>query len=143
MLRYSVQGMDDQVVYAACALFCALAGAGYDVVSRRVPNMLTFPAMLFGVLVHGSLGGWRESGSAAAAGLVCGLIFLLFYIGGGMGGGDVKLIAAVGCSAGLPLIAPLLLVTSLAGGVMAIPVALYHRRIKQTVRHLGTLAAHH
>lgn len=132
-----------EVVYAACSLFCALVGAGYDVVSRRIPNAFTLPAILFGLLVHGSLGGWRQLGSAVAGGLVCGLIFLLFHLAGGMGGGDVKLITAVGCNAGLPLIGLLLLVTSLAGGAMAIALALYHRRLKQTLRNVCTLAAHH
>jgi prepilin peptidase CpaA len=134
---------DIAVVYAACSLFSALAGAAYDVVSRRIPNALTLPAIVFGLLVHASFGGWRQLGSAAAGGLVCGLIFLLFHLGGGMGGGDVKLITAVGCNAGLPSAGLLLLVTSLAGGAMAIALALYHRRLKQTVRNVCMLAAHH
>jgi prepilin peptidase CpaA len=138
-----VQGSNNQVVYAACALFCALAGAIYDLAGRRIPNALTFPAILFGLAVHASLGGWRQLLLAAASGLVCGLTFLLFYVTGGMGGGDVKLITAAGCNAGLSLAAPLLLLTSLSGGVMAFVLALYHRRLRQTVRNLGTLAAHH
>ena len=75
--------------------------------------------------------------------MVCGLIFLLFHLAGGMGGGDVKLITAAGCSAGLSMIAPLLILTSLAGGVMAIGLALYHGRLKQTMVNLRTLAVHH
>ncbi len=82
-------------------------------------------------------------GSAAAGGLVCGLIFLLFYLAGGMGGGDVKLITAAGCIAGLSLIGPLLILTSLAGGVMAIGLALYHRRLKQTMLNMCALVVHH
>jgi prepilin peptidase CpaA len=60
-----------------------------------------------------------------------------------MGGGDVKLITAAGCSAGLALVGPLLILTSLAGGVMAVGLALYHRRLKQTMLNLYTLAVHH
>jgi prepilin peptidase CpaA len=131
------------VVYAGCSLFCALAGAAYDVASRRIPNAFTLPAILFGLLVHGSLGGWRQLGSATAGGLVCGLVFLLFYVAGGMGGGDVKLMAAVGCNAGLPRVGLLLLATSLVGGVMAIALAAWRRRLKQTVCNMYTLVAHH
>jgi prepilin peptidase CpaA len=130
-------------VYAACTLFCAVVGAVYDVISRRIPNAFTVPAMLFGLLLHYSLGGWRQLGSAAAGGLVCGLIFLLFHLAGGMGGGDVKLMTAAGCTAGLPLVGPLLILTSLAGGVMAIGLALYHRRLKQTLGNMGALLIHH
>jgi prepilin peptidase CpaA len=130
-------------VYAACTLFCAVVGAVYDVISRRIPNAFTLPAILFGLLLHYSLGGWRQLGSAAAGGLVCGLIFLLFHLAGGMGGGDVKLMAAAGCTAGLPLVGPLLILTSLAGGVMAIGLALYHRRLKQTLENMRALLVHH
>jgi prepilin peptidase CpaA len=130
-------------VYAACTLFCAVVGAVYDVISRRIPNAFTLPAILFGLLLHYSLGGWRQLGSAAAGGLVCGLIFLLFHLAGGMGGGDVKLMTAAGCTAGLSLVGPLLILTSLAGGVMAIGLALYHRRLKQTLGNMRALLIHH
>ena len=135
--------LNTEFAYAACSLLCALVGAGYDLVSRRIPNAFTLPAILFGLLLHFSFGGWRQLGSAAAGGLLCGLIFLLFYLAGGMGGGDVKLITAAGCSAGLALVGPLLILTSLAGGVMAVGLALYHRRLKQTMLNLYTLAVHH
>jgi prepilin peptidase CpaA len=132
-----------EFAYAACSLICALVGATYDVISRRIPNAFTLPAILFGLLLHLGLGGWHQLALAAAGGLVCGLIFLLFYLAGGMGGGDVKLITAVGCTAGLSLVGPLLLLTSLAGGVMAVCVALYHRRLRQTMLNLCTIAVHH
>jgi prepilin peptidase CpaA len=135
--------LNTEFAYAACSLFCALIGAGYDVTSRRIPNAFTLPAMVFGLLLHFSLGGWRQLGLATAGGLFCGVIFLLFHLAGGMGGGDVKLIAAAGCNAGLSLVGPLLILTSLAGGVMAIGLALYHRRLKQTMLNLCALAVHH
>jgi prepilin peptidase CpaA len=138
-----VERLNTEFVYASCCLLCALAGAAYDLIGRRIPNALTLPAMVFGLLLHFTLGGWGQLGSSAAAGLLCGLIFLLFYLAGGMGAGDVKLITAAGCSAGLALMAPLLILTSLSGGVMAAGVALYHRRLKQTMLNLCALAAHH
>jgi prepilin peptidase CpaA len=135
--------LDTEFAYAACSLFCALIGAGYDVKSRRIPNAFTLPAMVFGLLLHFAFGGWRQLGLAVAGGLLCGVIFLLFHLAGGMGGGDVKLITAVGCNAGLSLVGPLLILTSLAGGVMAVGLALYHRRLKQTMFNIYTLVVHH
>jgi prepilin peptidase CpaA len=132
-----------ELVYAACTLFCAVVGAVYDVISGRIPNAFTLPAILFGLLLHYSLGGWPQLESAAAGGLVCGLIFLLFHLAGGMGGGDVKLMTAAGCTAGLPLVGPLLILTSLAGGVMAIGLALYHRQLRQTLENIRALLVHH
>ena len=135
--------LDTELAYAACSLLCAVIGAGYDLTSRRIPNAFTLPAIVFGLLLHCGLGGWRQLGSATAGGLLCGVIFLLFHLAGGMGGGDVKLITAAGCTAGLSLVGPLLILTSLTGGVMAIGVALYHRRLKETMFNMYTLAVHH
>jgi prepilin peptidase CpaA len=141
--NYPVGRLTIEVGYAGCSLLCATVGAVYDVTTRRIPNAFTLPAIIFSLLLHFILGGWRQLGTAAAAGLCCGLIFLLFHIAGGMGGGDVKLITAVGCFAGLSLIQPLLILTSLAGGVMAVGLALYHRRLKETMLNVCRLTIHH
>jgi prepilin peptidase CpaA len=132
-----------EFAYPAASLLCASIGAVYDVRSHRVPNFVTLPAIVIGLLLHFGLGGWGQLASAVGAGTICGVIFLMFYLAGGMGAGDVKLIAAAGCIAGLSLIGPLLIMTSLAGGVMAIALALYHRRFKETMLTVRSLALHH
>jgi prepilin peptidase CpaA len=135
--------LNTEFAYAVCSLLCAIGGAVYDVAIRRIPNGFTLPAIAFGLLLHFTLGGWRQLATATVAGLSCGLIFFVFHLAGGMGGGDVKLITAVGCYAGLSLIAPLLILTSLSGGVMAVGLALYHRRLKETLVNMCALAVHH
>jgi prepilin peptidase CpaA len=132
-----------EFMYPAASLLCAAIGAGFDIKSRRVPNFLTLPAIVLGLLFHLAFGGWRQLLSALAAGLICGLIFLVFYLGGGMGAGDVKLITAVGVIAGLPQVGSLLILTALAGGVMAISLALYRQRLKETIVNVGALMVHH
>jgi prepilin peptidase CpaA len=132
-----------EFVFAAASLLCATLSAVYDVRSRRIPNFITLPALVFGLILHAALGGWRQLATAAAGGLICGLIFLVFYLAGGMGAGDVKLITAAGCIAGLPLIGHLLLWTALAGGVMAIGLALYRRQLGATLRNVCAIVVHH
>jgi prepilin peptidase CpaA len=135
--------MNIEFVYSAGSLLCAICGAVFDVRSRRVPNFVTLPAICFGLILHLTLGGWMGLCTAAAAGLLCGLIFMVFHLAGGMGAGDVKLIAAVGCIAGLSVTGQLLVLTSLAGGVMAIGLALYRHQLKSTILNICTLAIHH
>ena len=118
-------------------------GAVYDVRSRRIPNFITLPAIAFGLLLHAVFGGWRQLATAAAGGAICGLIFLVFYLAGGMGAGDVKLITATGCIAGLSLIGHLLVLTALAGGIMALGLALYRRQLTETWVNMRALAVHH
>jgi prepilin peptidase CpaA len=131
------------LTYPATATACALAGSIFDVKSCRIPNFITFPGFFIGLVLHLGLGGWRGLLGSLAAGVICGLIFLVFYIAGGMGAGDVKLMMAVGCIAGLPHVAYLLALTAISGGVMAILLALARGRLQQTIMNVGELAAHH
>jgi prepilin peptidase CpaA len=62
-------------------------------------------------------------------------MFLPYHIGG-MGAGDVKLMAAVGALVGYPAIIQVFLYTAIAGGVIALLVLLRHRMAKQAVRNL-------
>lgn len=135
--------MDRELVYPGAATLTALLGAGFDVKWRRIPNLLTGPAFLFGLLLHLGLDGWRGLLTALAAGLISMAVFLIFYLAGGMGAGDVKLMAATGCLAGLPNVASLLVLTALAGGVMAVALALRRGRLMQTLKNVAALTAHH
>jgi prepilin peptidase CpaA len=132
-----------ELIYPAASCVCAFAGAAFDIRSRRVPNFLTLPGICCGLLMHLFFGGWAQLGSAALAGLICFVIFLIFWLAGGMGAGDVKLMAAVGCLAGLPHVGNLLVSTALAGGLMAIVMAVVRGRAKETLLNLGALVVHH
>ncbi len=135
--------IDQELVYPAAASLCAVVGSIFDVRSRRVPNFLTGPAILLGLLLHFLIGGWSDLGSSLAAGLICGLVFLVFYLAGGMGAGDVKLITAVGCLSGMHDVAFLLALTGVAGGVMALGLALVRGRLKETFGNVIALVTHH
>jgi prepilin peptidase CpaA len=135
--------LQPEFAYLATASVCALAGSVTDVKSRRIPNYITFPSILLGLAMHLAIGGWKQFLLSLAAGLICGIAFLLFYVAGGMGAGDVKLMTAVGCIAGLPHVAYLLVLTALAGGVMALGLAFARGRLQQTISNVGAIASHH
>jgi prepilin peptidase CpaA len=138
-----MQGFSIETAYAVASFACAGAGAISDFRTRRIPNWLTGCGILAGLLLHGTLGGWRSLTSAALGGLIAGAVFLLFYLAGGMGAGDVKLITAVCCLAGLGAVAGILLGTALLGGLFAIVLALAHHRLKDTLANMGRLLQHH
>jgi prepilin peptidase CpaA len=135
--------LTSDLAYPAAATACALIGSVFDVKSRRIPNFITLPALALGLIMHLTLGGWGSFFSALAGGLICGIVFLVFYLAGGMGAGDVKLIVAVGCIAGLSHVAYLLVLTAISGGVMAIGLALIRGRLQQTLMNVGVLTSHH
>lgn len=86
-------------IYTATLLLPFLGAAvASDLLSRRVPNILVLLMLAFGVALH--LATAPSAGSALTAslgGAGVGLVILLpFYAFGGMGAGDVKLLAATG-----------------------------------------------
>ena len=93
--------------------------------------------------MHFVLSGYNDGFKAVLAAFVAGFIFLLFHIAGGMGAGDVKLIAGLAACYGLANMPYLLIFTSLAGGAMALAMAMKHGRLGETVGNMGTLAVHH
>ncbi|EPR44150.1 peptidase A24A prepilin type IV [Desulfovibrio sp. X2] len=93
-----------------------------DVREQRIPNWLTYPAMVVALAAHGILGG---SGgflfSLSGLGVGFGLMLLPFLMGV-MGAGDVKLLAAAGAVMGTWWIVEAFILTSLFGGVYALAV---------------------
>jgi prepilin peptidase CpaA len=121
----------------------ALWAGVMDVYTRRVPNWLTLPAAVVLLILQFVMGGAHALGHAALAMLVAGGVFLLFFIAGGMGGGDVKLMAALSAGIGLQDTGALLMLTALAGGAMAMVLAMRHGQLRRSFANVGTLAMHH
>jgi prepilin peptidase CpaA len=91
-----------------------------DLRSSRIPNWLTFPAMGFALAAHTWLNGVQGT-LFSLAGLGAGLgLLLLVYLAGGIGAGDVKLMAAVGAMVGPYGVLSVALLSALAGGLYAL-----------------------
>ncbi len=127
------------VLAAAVAVLAAIS----DVKARRIPNLLTYPAMVAGLLLQCVLHGWRGLLLGAGGGLLFGGVFLLFYVVRAMGAGDVKLAAALGCIVGWPATVPVMIETALAGGVLAIIFMILSGRIVETLRNTLWVAGFH
>lgn len=97
-----------------------------DLKSMRIPNWLTFPSMLLGLAYHGATRG-LDGLVFAVSGLALGLaLMLLPFLLRVMGAGDVKLMAAAGAFLGAAEVLRAFIWTSLAGGVYALVVLLFH-----------------
>src|SRR6476660_6881099 len=83
-----------------------LAAAVTDIRQRRIPNYLTVPAALAGLLFHSfAPTGWGILTSLGGFAVGFGLLLLPWILGGG-GMGDVKLLAALGTWLGPLMILP-------------------------------------
>jgi leader peptidase (prepilin peptidase) / N-methyltransferase len=110
---------------AALALLVAMAMIDLD--TKYLPDDLTYP-LLWGGLVVAALG-WTIPLSAAVWGAVAGYVPLWLIASGfavlmkrqGMGGGDLKLLAALGAWLGWQAILPIILIASIVGLCVNVP----------------------
>jgi prepilin peptidase CpaA len=118
------------VLLAGCA-------AWTDLRRRRIPNWLTVPALLVGVIANTVLAGWSGL-KTSLLGATVGLALLLpFVLLRSLGAGDWKLAGALGAFTGPGLLVDLLLASILVAGVMAVVLVIYKGRTRQTLRNIG------
>jgi len=97
----------------------------------RVPNWITFPMVLAGLVFGAVTGGFAGLGESAL-GMVVGLACLLpLYAVGGMGAGDVKLMAGMGAWLGATVTWHAFCVSVIVGAIMAIVMAFTNGKFKQ------------
>ncbi|HEY3457782.1 MAG TPA: prepilin peptidase [Bryobacteraceae bacterium] len=111
----------------------------YDLRTRKIPNWLNLSGVILGVglntlLLHG------HGIVVALLGLGLSLlIYIPLYLIRGMGAGDVKLMAAVGSIAGPHNWLVIFVVTALLGGVVALALVFFKRRLYETLSNLATI----
>jgi len=127
----------------SCALIFAVFGAVEDLCWRRIPNLLTYSGFLGALLVRCMTSGWPGLTDGLRASLIAGGALFVLFLLGGMGAGDVKLMAAVAAWDGSERISDLLFVTAVAGGVIAIGAMLWRKRVSITLRNALELMRHH
>jgi prepilin peptidase CpaA len=122
------------VPLAVAAVACAT-----DLKARRIPNWLTLGAAAgaFGFFLTGQ--GWQGLGWSAAGWAVGLAMFFPVFVLRGIGGGDVKLLAALGAWLGPLSVVWLALYTALAGGPLALGVALSRGYAKQAFANIWGL----
>jgi len=107
--------------------------------SRRIPNWLTVPALILGIAANTLAHGWTGAKeSLLGAGLGLGLL-LPFVLLRSLGGGDWKLVGALGAFLGPPRLIIVLVATILVAGAMAVILIIWKRRVGRTLRNLAQL----
>ena len=95
---------------------------------QKIPNLITFPAMIIALLYHFYINGINGL-IFSALGLATGIGLLLIpYILGGMGAGDAKLMGAVGAILGTKSVFMAFLFTAIVGGIYAVILILLNQK---------------
>jgi prepilin peptidase CpaA len=110
-----------------------------DLRAARIPNVLTFTALAAGLVFH-ALAPVGSGLPAAGLGLLAGLlVFFPFFALGAMGAGDVKLMAAIGVWIGSPSVLQVALFGAIAGGVLALGLALWRGYLGTAMKNIVAL----
>lgn len=107
-----------------------------DVKKKIIPNYLTFPVIIWGLLsnsITSEIGGLLFSLLGVLTGLV---IFIIPFIQGGMGGGDVKLMAAIGALKGWRFVLLTAIYSGLVGGIIIVIILIKQKRLLITLKRV-------
>jgi prepilin peptidase CpaA len=91
-----------------------------DLRSRRIPNWLVLPFLAAGLVVPAIAHGWHGLGQSLEGFGLGLLVYGGLAIFAGMGMGDVKLVTAIGAWIGPRQLFLAMVLTAMAGGVMAL-----------------------
>lgn len=99
-----------------------IAATAEDLWRRQVSNWIPLVALVGGIACHAMKRGWLGALEALGGAVAGFLVFLIFYLLGGMGGGDVKLMAGFGSVLGMHRVLEGTLWTAGIGGIFALVV---------------------
>ena len=113
----------------------------FDLTQKRIPNFLTFPAILLGLTIFAVSGGW-SSLLQGLSGLGVGIaIFFIPFALGGMGAGDVKLMGAIGALKGVEFILYTAVFAAVSGSILALAYLVISGQFFSTMKKVFLMAA--
>ena len=107
-----------------------------DLRNRKILNIITLPAILIALIYHSftsGLSGFYFSGQGFLIGV--GLLLIPFIMGG-IGAGDVKLLAAIGAWKGTIFVIYTGVYGAIIGGIIALIILLRQRRLVFTLKQM-------
>lgn len=125
------------LINSAVLLLLVLTSVFFDVTKKIIPNYITIPAIFLGFVTCGIVDGINGI-KFSIFGLLVGLvIFMIPFMLGGMGGGDVKLIAAIGALKGWEFVIWTTIYSGIAGGAIIIVILLREKSLVGTLNRLS------
>lgn len=148
VVQQPAQGLGPIITFAVLTAV-VLTAAVFDWRTERIPNRLLGPAILIGFMLATAIGFAQDSTRGAIGGLSSSILAMLagfvpmflIYMAGGLGGGDVKLMAAVGAiAANWEVVLGTAFYGFVASAVIAIIVMIRQRVVLRTIKRIANAA---
>ena len=130
--------MAGQQIALYVAVGLVTIAAYFDLRSHRIPNALTYPAWVVGLLLAGLTAGWSGALNSALGFAVTFVPLFIMFMGGTMGGGDVKLMGGVGALLGFPAGLNALISSIIVGGFFAAIILLWQGRLFPILKYAAS-----
>lgn len=110
-------------------LVTVIIAATYDIKEKRIPNALTFPTIIIGIILNIIFNGFQGL-SFSIIGFFTGMaLFFIPFALGAMGAGDVKLMGAIGSLMGWRFAVIVTLFSAIAGLFVVIVYLIYQKKL--------------
>ncbi|MDQ0351314.1 prepilin peptidase CpaA [Alkalibacillus filiformis] len=107
-----------------------------DLKERKIYNKVLLPAFVAALLLNSFFYGLSGLGDALLGSLIGFAILLIPYLMGGMGAGDVKLLAVIGAFQGPIFVVVTAIYMALLGGLVGLAMLIFRKGLIQRVRNL-------
>lgn len=125
-----------KVIENSLLIVLITSSAYFDLVSKRIPNYLTITGIILGIIINIYSYGLQGFGFGLYGAFIGLLILLIPFILGGMGGGDVKLMAAIGALKGWRFVLLTTVYSGLVGGIIIIIVLIKQKKLLITLKRV-------
>lgn len=129
-------------LHDSIAVGITCVACSFDLRTRRIPNALTLGAALVAIVFSTITGGVHGMNASLLGWLAAAALWLPIYAVGGMGAGDVKLIAAVGAWIGPANVIDAALYAAIVGAGMALVLAVFKGYLGQLFSNVRLLMTH-
>lgn len=117
-------GLED-ILLIVLLIVCTIS----DIWKRKIYNAVLVPFILLGIALAIYQDGWMGLFQSTSGFLLGMFLLIIPFIQGGIGGGDVKFLAAIGVIKGYKFVFFSFLSAALFGGLMALLILMWQRRL--------------
>ena len=117
-----------------CLIVMILCVLIFDLKVQRIPNYITFSGIIIGLTLYTVTSGISGLFDGIL-GMLAGIALLLIpFSMRGIGGGDVKLLGAIGAFKGVQFVFNTFLASAVFGGIIAVVIIIYKGKIIETLK---------